>query len=157
MIKVQDETGSRRHEADFDPLEVEYLSTCVGNGLDLSHVLSPAASVSSPYLGQGLRSSLRVAPHGFARAPRTPSRLLGVHNPTTTQVTFTVAECFSDVSTGKVGPAFLGGSVETSGRGRTDLRLLLRPGAHVWLIQTEESTEKPSFRTAPVLSEDPYR
>ncbi len=137
MTITPGKSGSRRRETDHDPLDPENLTVCAENALDLSHVLSPAASASAPTLGNGLRGSLHTAPHDLARTPHTPTRLLGVHNPTETPASFTVADCFPDVSTGTAHLVFIAGSVETSGRGRTDLRLLLRPGAHVWLAQTE--------------------
>ncbi|WP_285730546.1 hypothetical protein [Nocardiopsis sp. ATB16-24] len=157
MTSVQNETGLRRQEMVCGLLGVGYPSTCAGNDLDLSHVLSPAASVSIPVLGSGLRSAFRVSPNGLERTPSTLISLLGVHNPTAAQATFTVISCFPDVAAGKAHLAFLGGSVDTSGQSRADLRLLLQPGAHVWLTQTTLLTEESLFSTTSVPQKGAYR
>ena len=143
MKKVTEKSGSRHGDASRDPLDTSYLSLCADSSLDLSHVLSLAGSVSSPDMGNGLRSSFRTSLHALSRTPHTPTRLLGVHNPTGTPVEFTVASCFPDVGAGKAHLVFLGGSVETSGRSRTDLRFLLQPGEHVWLAQTDAPFPSP--------------
>ncbi|WP_150255805.1 hypothetical protein [Nocardiopsis deserti] len=157
MTSIMGETGLRRQEMVCEPLGVGYPSACAGNDLDLSHVLSPAASVSSLDLGSGLRSTFRVSPNGLERTPNTLVSLLGVHNPTSTQAEFTVTSCFPEVAASKAHLAFLGGSVETSGQSGADLRLLLEPGAHVWLTQIAAPTEEPLFSTTSVPRKDAYR
>ncbi len=144
MKRDPEKSDFRPRGMNKDPLDPEYLPFCSDSSPDLLHVLHLAGSVSSPALGSGLRSSLRTSAPGLARTPHTPTRLLGVHNPTGLLAEFAAGHCFPDVSAGKAFLVFLGGSVETSGQSRSDLRFLLQPGAHVWLAQTDSPVLSPA-------------